>query len=289
MRYAHPPSPSVVVGIDGSRSALTAALWAVGEAVSRDIPLRLLYAIESPYPPTASEDSAHALATAQIAIRHAFAAIEACDMPVKIEAEILQGRATDKLMEAGRAAAMLCVGVKGIKHAMAGRAGSTAAKLAATADCPVAVIRGFEPSQGEAGSVVVELDGYSDGEALLQRGIDEALLRVAPLLVVFARHSPASVTLGSPAVAQQDLGIAAALERRLECSTRRHPRLDVQRTIALNGSLLDYLSDNATSVQLVVVGRRRTHGIAEMVGPPSYIALHGTECSVLVCDSDNPL
>ncbi len=31
--------PVVVVGIDGSRSAIGAALWAVDEAVSRDIPL----------------------------------------------------------------------------------------------------------------------------------------------------------------------------------------------------------------------------------------------------------
>ena len=34
--------PVVVVGIDGSRSAVDAALWAVDEAVSRDIPLRLV-------------------------------------------------------------------------------------------------------------------------------------------------------------------------------------------------------------------------------------------------------
>ena len=38
--------PTVVVGIDGSRSAVDAALWAVDEAVSRDIPLRLVYAID---------------------------------------------------------------------------------------------------------------------------------------------------------------------------------------------------------------------------------------------------
>ena len=39
-------TPTIVVGIDGSRSAVEAALWAVDEAVCRDIPLRLLYAID---------------------------------------------------------------------------------------------------------------------------------------------------------------------------------------------------------------------------------------------------
>ena len=47
----HRSSPSVVVGIDGSRSAVDAALWAVDEAVSRDIPLRLVYAIDPERPP----------------------------------------------------------------------------------------------------------------------------------------------------------------------------------------------------------------------------------------------
>jgi nucleotide-binding universal stress UspA family protein len=32
----------VIVGIDGSKAAVRAALWAAGEAVSRDVPIRLL-------------------------------------------------------------------------------------------------------------------------------------------------------------------------------------------------------------------------------------------------------
>ena len=45
MRDFPASSPAVVVGIDGSPTAVDAALWAVDEAVSRDIPLRLVYAI----------------------------------------------------------------------------------------------------------------------------------------------------------------------------------------------------------------------------------------------------
>jgi hypothetical protein len=41
-----PAPPAVVVGVDGSRAAVRAALWAVDEAVSRDIPLRLVYALD---------------------------------------------------------------------------------------------------------------------------------------------------------------------------------------------------------------------------------------------------
>ena len=51
MHDHYAPSPAVVVGIDGSRSAVGAALWAVDEAVSRDIPLRLVYRHRSRQPP----------------------------------------------------------------------------------------------------------------------------------------------------------------------------------------------------------------------------------------------
>lgn len=46
MEEQHYPPSSVVVGIDGSSSALAAALWSVDEALGADVPLRLVYAID---------------------------------------------------------------------------------------------------------------------------------------------------------------------------------------------------------------------------------------------------
>jgi nucleotide-binding universal stress UspA family protein len=94
-------SPSVVVGIDGSQAAVQAALWAVDEAVSRDIPLRLVYAIE-PYgaPDTNPQHAAQILATGELAVRYAFSAVELTEKPVKIEVEILP--ADIQLVVAGR-------------------------------------------------------------------------------------------------------------------------------------------------------------------------------------------
>ena len=45
MRDAKTPKTSVVVGIDGSQAAIQAAEWAVDEAVSREVPLRLIHVI----------------------------------------------------------------------------------------------------------------------------------------------------------------------------------------------------------------------------------------------------
>lgn len=110
MNQSHKP-PSIVVGIDGSKPAVQAALWAVDEAASRDIPLRLLYAIEPDDPGYAAHGAAaRKLAAAENAVRYAFTAVEAADRPVKVEVEITQERPVTSLIRASAAAALVCVG-----------------------------------------------------------------------------------------------------------------------------------------------------------------------------------
>ena len=73
MRDSPASSPAVVVGIDGSRTAIDAALWAVDEAVSRDIPLRLVYAIDPDHTSGKEpQDAARDRAAAEVAIRFAY-------------------------------------------------------------------------------------------------------------------------------------------------------------------------------------------------------------------------
>ncbi len=283
MRDSELPPSSVIVGVDGSRNALTAALWAATEAVDRDIPLRLVYAIEAQL----HADASGALATAETAVRQVFTAVEATTDDVKIEVEILQGRPTDKLLEASRSAAMACIGAVGFKTATTRRLGSTAAALAQSAHCPVAIIRG-ETSPANPGSVVVEVDRLPDSDLVLAQAIDEALLRKVPLVVVAAWEPHFTDVRDGGAVADMNRQAKADLSRRLERWTRMHPDLDI-RPVAVPGNLLNYLSRHAHTTQLVVVGRRRTHGVAEMIGPPSYAALHDTDCSVLVCDPHDQL
>jgi nucleotide-binding universal stress UspA family protein len=106
------PTPlPIVVGIDGSKAAMRAALWAVDEAVSRDVPVRLLYAIEEGITPEARrEGAARKLASAETAVHRVVMAIEATGQPVKIETEIVQGPPIGSLIGASASAAMLCVG-----------------------------------------------------------------------------------------------------------------------------------------------------------------------------------
>lgn len=190
MNQSHKP-PSIVVGIDGSKPAVQAALWAVDEAASRDIPLRLLYAIEPDDPGYAAHGAAaRKLAAAENAVRYAFTAVEAADRPVKVEVEITQERPVTSLIRASAAAALVCVGAIGVHHFRPERVGSTAAALALSAQCPVAIVRPHRvPIGRDAAWIVVEADGSSDIGVLLGAVMAEARLRDSPVRVVTCRQS----------------------------------------------------------------------------------------------------
>ena len=283
------PSRSVVVGIDGSHSAIDAALWAADEAVSRDVPLRLVYAIDPGN--TAGSDheaAARDLAKAEVAVRYAFTAVESTDKPVKIEVEILQDRPTRALIEASRWAAMVCVGSVGLKHSAQGRMGSTAADLASSSHCPVAVVRGHDPFQAEQQWVVAELDRSPASEGVLRRAFEEAQLRGVPLRVLTAWQLRFTDIHDGGALADGTRLAEAHLDRRLAKWKKRYADVDV-RAVAVHGSTLNFLTENARSIQLLVVGRERPHGITEPAGPPGYAALHNAACSVMICETQNIL
>ena len=282
-------SPAIVVGIDGSRSAVGAALWAVDEAVSRDIPLKLVCAIDPSDRPNAdTEDAARELATAEIAVRQAYTAVESTDKPVKIEIEILQKNPTRALIESSRCAALLCVGSIGLKHSRQGRIGSTAAALATAAHCPVAVVHGFDSHRAHQGWVVADLDEVSTLDGVLLCALEEARLRGLPLRVLTTWQSRYTDIHANNAVADGNRLARARLDRRLDQWRKRFPDLDVE-AVAVHGGTLNYFAKEAGSIKLLVIGHERAQGIRELVGPPGYATLHQAGCSVLVCEPRNVL
>ena len=288
MDEQYSPSAAVVVGIDGSRSAIDAALWGVDEAVSRDVPLRLVYAIDPANAGTDPQDAARELARAEVAVEHAFTAVESTDKPVKIEVEILQERPIHALRNSSRWATMLCVGSMGLHHSTQGRIGSTAAALASSAHCPVAIIRGHDPLHSHERWVVAEVDDSIASDSILRRALEEAQLRNAPLRVLTTWQSRFTDIHDSNAVAEGNRLARAQLDRRLARWKKRFPDVDV-RAAAANGSTVNFLAKNAKQIQLLVVGHQRAGGVSPLLGPPGNAALHNAMCSVLICESQNVL
>jgi len=265
---------SIVVGIDGSRTAVRAALWAIDEAISRDIPLNLLAAANSPAE----------RADAELAVRSAAAAVVATGQPVDLAAHVLDGEPTPILLKHSRTAAMVCVGAVGRRHFDRNRLGSTTGALVAAAHCPIAVVRGGDESAAEPGGwIVVELDETPDSAAVLQFGVAEARLRNAPLRVLGAWQSRYTDVHDSHAVADGNRLVRSQLDRRLSQWRHLYPDLDAK-PVAIHGSALNYLSKHANEIQLVVVGAPNATGVGELLGPMGLTTLNDTDCTILVVD-----
>lgn len=129
----------VVVGIDGSTAAITAALWGTDEAVSAAVPLRLISVIKTTHP--CPEDYERDLRHAETSLRAAQAAVAATGKPIKVDTDTPRGPAGAVLVEASRDAGLICVGSAGIGRYARSILGSAASELAEKAHCPVAVIR----------------------------------------------------------------------------------------------------------------------------------------------------
>lgn len=235
--------PSVVVGIDGSKAAIQAALWAVDEAVSRDIPLRLVYVIDAIEVSGEPGSYDGRMAAARVALHDASLAVEETGKPVKIETDILRGKPLNKLMHESRNAAMICVGSMGLNHARRGQ-GSVAGTLAGAALCPVAVIN-RDPKDGatpEVSAVVAEVDNG----AVLRHAFEEARLRGVPLRAISVR----------PAEAPDDVGADRSVEhprlsRRLARWTRLYPDVQVE-SEAVHGHACRYMAHHAKPGELLV-------------------------------------
>jgi nucleotide-binding universal stress UspA family protein len=270
-----------VVGIDGSRAAVRAALWAVDEAVSRDVPLRLTCAIPSDNINVIDpQDQAQKLAAAESAIRHALMAVESLERPVKMEVEIVQGSSVRTLLDASRSAAMICVGAIGLAHSAPGGVGSTADVLARSAHSPVAVIRGRDrPPRSGRGAILACLGASPGDDAVLRVAVEEARLRGARLKAVVAWRSSSGDLHDAALVSDGNRDLHAQLDRRLEPWVQRHPELEVSSAV-VRGGLLNHLAKESDSVQLVVLGVGG-HGVAELAGPSGSAVLQSTACSAL--------
>ncbi|MFZ0714825.1 universal stress protein [Mycobacterium sp.] len=107
----------IVVGIDGSQAAIQAAEWAIDEAVSREVPLRLVEVIPrqaEPSPPASVGNVRMEVEYAEASLRIAAAAVAADGKVVKVESAILQGDPAGVLLAESRYAVTVCVGSTGI-------------------------------------------------------------------------------------------------------------------------------------------------------------------------------
>jgi nucleotide-binding universal stress UspA family protein len=252
-------SAPVVVGLDGSDAAINAAKWAIDEALSRDVSLRLVNVIHVEGQASGTPDDFRLeVQYAQSALRAATAAVESTGKPVKIDTDVLWGSPDTVLINESVSAAMVCVGSTGIGAIAMKLWGSTAATLAEKAYCPVAIIR--TPHRAPASNpdwIVVAVHGYTDNDAVIEFAMNEARLRNAPVLAVGVWDD----SFGEPSYDE--------LDRKREEWAKRYPDVHVS-PVATKSSIARFLADNRSeSVQLTVLGGADIPSVVQIIGPHS--------------------
>jgi len=284
----------IVVGVDGSTSALHAALWAADEAAQRHLPLRLVFASNSftlgtsgsMAPPQSYFDAVQVsgerlLAAAELAIRRQHPDLE-------IHLDALSDAAVPTLIEQTRDAQLLVLGSRGSGGFRGILVGSTAVALVAHGQCPVAVIRGRTPEAAPPadGPVVVGVDGSATSDAAIAASFDEASWRSAALVAVLALDdaTPQPVyshqTPAGREVAEQNGH--ELLAERLAGWQGKYPDVAVRRVVT-RAQPVEALLENAADAQLVVVGSRGHGGFAgAILGSTSQALIYHASCPLLV-------
>lgn len=266
----NPHSPQwIVVGIDGSDAAIKAAKWAVAEATSQDIPLRLVYAIPERKEDVLPNEPLIDVQCGEAALRAACAALHATAAEVKIETDLVTGSPAEALVEESRHATMVCLGSVGIGQIARRIIGSTAEFAAQNAHCPVAIIRANrDAGESLSGSIAVVVDDSPQNESVLEHGFREARLRNAPILAM------GTWRWGFGEIPYRQL------DRRLHGWVDQYPEVHVRPAAARHGAA-EYLIGTQEPVQLAVVDRWYSDKVTRMIGPLTPRFGH-TGCSVLV-------
>ncbi|GAA3293533.1 universal stress protein [Dactylosporangium vinaceum] len=142
----------IIAGVDGSVASLAAARMAAAEAVAGHRPLRLVHArlpvadYALLLPPGIAADTRAAGRTLVEAVRDALRRrhpdLEVCTV-------VAESTAAGALLRASRSAGLLVVGRSGLNTTRRGPAGSTAARVAVRAACPVMVVGPVPPDRDE--------------------------------------------------------------------------------------------------------------------------------------------
>jgi nucleotide-binding universal stress UspA family protein len=271
MKHMESPGP-IIVGVDGSRAAINAAVWAIDEAISRDVPLRIVHVTHIRQASIAPKvQFSLEKEYAETSLRQARGVIEATGKPVKVETAVLRGDVDETLAEESREASMICVGSVGIGRISRVLFGSTAVSLAMRALCPVAIIRtnSDAPAPSRGGRIAVVVSAEPGNDAVLQAALEEARVR-----------REAIVVLGTW---QRDLGQIPyeELDRRAGGWMNRHPDVDVHSVVSRTG-MASFLENTDEPISLAVIGSPDVDRIPSLIGPRSQPILAHAECSVLV-------
>lgn len=285
------PNPHILVGVDGSTSALHALTWAGAEAQQRNLPLTLVHAVDHSsfgqgYNLGASAsffdhldtDGAEFLSQAKDHVYALFPKVEVSTVKAA-------GKPVAILVELSRNAVMTVLGSSGLGGFTGMMAGSVSVSLTAKGHSPVVVVR---EAAGPAGPVVVGVADSDSSDGALAWAFEEASMRHAELVAVHVWNNiPPGYVYAYTAWSAVDSTTEERrqeqiLAERLSGWQEKHPDVPVRRVLAI-GHPADVLLRASEGAQLIVTGSRGRGDVAGFfLGSTSHALIHKAACPVLV-------
>lgn len=267
----------VMVGIDGSKTARRAALWAIDEAIARDVPLCLVHVVGR-----GGGGGNAAAAHAEHVLHMAWKAVTDTGKSVELETEILEGDPAQALIDASARSVLMCLGHKGTHDRPSGGRGATAAAVLCGARSPVAMVRRCadhtDPSYHRW--IVVVLDESQESHSVFHAAYGEAQLRKSPLLVLAEWPTPDCASCDDPARECT----RARLQRYID-ETGADPADVRVCVLAMPSDLLTMMRQSASIDQLLVIGADRADLVDQLTAARGRKVLRKSWCSLLVVRS----
>ncbi|MFF4582672.1 universal stress protein [Streptomyces sp. NPDC001389] len=283
----------VAVGVDGSDESRAAAHWAAREAVLRQVPLRLVHAVDWPLDPVlpglgrqdADRWADQALTETAQELRRRHPRLE-------ITSRCPKGRPAAALAAEAADASLLVLGSRGLGGLVGFLIGSVALSTVIATDTPVVLVRaaddpdGTGPGAGAAAEVVVGVDIHEAGDRMLAFAFEEAERRACPLRAVHGWKMPPAYTYIPFFDPDNERDIARSVTHMVDDMLLpwRHKFPDVDATTSVfMGSAGEQLVQCSRGAELVVVGRRlRRSPLGAHLGPVAHAVLHHAAAPVAV-------
>lgn len=274
----------IVVGIDGSDSALIALDWAAYEAAAHAWPLRLVNAYEeTPLIPTVVAKSARAVAEELLGeARQRLRSHGHADLDVSTVAR--HGFPRRVLLRASAGARALVVGREGAGLFTELALGSTSLACATHARVPVVVVpETWRRVPHEQRVIVLGVDGSPRCQAAIEYAFTTASRWKARLVAVFAVRRPETLLGEDPAVDSEEQARARRILTEQVAEWRaKFPDVDVTEVVA-PGHPAAVIKERSADADLVVVGGRG-HGVVTgmLLGSIARAVLHHVNRPVAV-------
>lgn len=285
--------PPVVVGVDESAGAAQAVDWAVDEALSRGVGLRLVcaygtaltyatFAIYGSLPPA---DRTIARAFTADLLAKAAARVHERAPELHVTVHVVDDEAARALIDESARAALIVLGSRHLASVGSVLLGSVSAAVSARAACPVVVLRGPAGLAAEHAAVVVGVDGHPSSEGVIEFGFDYASRRSVPLRAVLCWHPDRLAEMMWRAEPPAPTRAQAWLSDALASWQEKYPEVVVYSGVVRDQPVAGLVA--ASNAQdMLVVGSRGRHALAgTLLGSVSQGVLHHATCPVTLVPS----